>query len=113
MKLKFTFNFSIEVQHWFIGETGQTCNDACSAIGRSCIAGHMSIITSEELMKEKVKEAGYTCKTIVGHRGYAGSPIYRRSQEDCFYLTPGKTAVCNEIKYPSGNSALCYCDCKH
>ena len=68
----------------------------------------MSKITSETLMAEKVKEAGHTCKKFGGHRGYAGSPIFRRSQEDCFYLTPGGTAVCNEINSPSSNAALCY-----
>ena len=73
----------------------------------------MSKITSEDLMKEKVKEAGYSCKKIGGHRGYAGSPIYRRNQEDCFYLSPGGKAVCNKINHPSSNAALCYCDCKH
>ena len=72
----------------------------------------MSKITSENLMTEKVKEAGYTCKKISGHRGYAGSPLYRRSQEDCFYLTPGGTAVCDKITYPD-HSALCYCDGKY
>ena len=72
----------------------------------------MSKITSEALMTEKVKVAGYTCKKIGGHRGYAGSPLYRRSQEDCFYLTPGGTAVCDKITYPD-HSALCYCDGKH
>ena len=80
----------------------------------------MSKITSEKLMMEKVKEAGHTCKKIGGHRGYAGSPIFLRypifplrSQEDCFYLSPGGTAVCNKIIHPGSNSALCYCDCKN
>ena len=73
----------------------------------------MSKITSETLMAEKVKEAGHTCKKFGGHRGYAGSPIFRRSQEDCFYLTPGGAAVCNKITSASSNAALCYCDCKH
>ena len=73
----------------------------------------MSKITSENLIKEKVKEAGYTCKKVSGNRDYAGSPIYRRSQEDCFYLTPGGTAVCNKNENLSDNSALCYCDGKH
>lgn len=73
----------------------------------------MSKITSQKLMAEKVKEAGHTCEKFGGHRGYAGSPIYRRTQKDCFYLSPGGKAVCNKINHPSSNAALCYCDCKH
>ena len=85
-KSNFTYNFSIKAKNWIIGQTGQTCDDACTAHGRSCNAGEMSKITSEKLMAEKVKEAGHTCKKFGGHRGYAGSPIYRHNQEDCFYL---------------------------
>ena len=73
----------------------------------------MNEITTEELMKEKVVKAGYTCKEVAGHRDYPGSPFYRTIQKDCVFLTPGKTAVCDNIYYPENHAALCYCDCKY
>ena len=63
----------------------------------------MNEITTEELMKEKMEKAGYTCKEVTGHRDYPGTPYYRIETEDCRYLTPGKTAVCDKIDYPGNH----------
>ena len=58
-------------------------------------------------------KAGYTCKTIGGSRGYAGTPFSTgRDKDDCYYLTGGAKSDCNGNRY-GHHRALCYCNCKY
>merc|ERR1740123_570321 len=69
-----------------------------------------SSITSVALIESAFAEAGYTCLNAneANHREYAGAPFHTgRDEDDCYFLSPGGTSVCNENEYD--HVPLCYC----
>ena len=67
------------------------------------------MVTSPELIKEKMTAAGYTCKSVDGHRAYKGAPFATgQVGHDCFYLTGGRTSACDGNAYRT-HRALCNC----
>ena len=51
---------------WVKGESGQPCDEVCQTIGKVCNAEKQSGIDSESKVKDAFKQAGYTCKSILG-----------------------------------------------
>ena len=99
--------------NWILGDRGKTCDETCSKIGRVCNAAKQSMLTTNELVQEKMKEAGYTCKGFHGSRGYAGTPFSTgRKNDDCAPISKNGISVCDANKYGSknGHRALCYCE---
>ena len=96
--------------NWVISEKGANCNDICAKSGRTCNAVEQSKLTTKELMEDAMVKAGQPCK-VIDSRGYAGSPFFRPSAKDCFFLTPGSTSICDGNKN-RGHNPLCYCECK-
>ena len=94
---------------WILGESAETCNQVCSKTGRYCNAEKQSALISDQLVAEKMAEAGYTCKGFHGARGYPGTPFSTGRKDDCGPLIPGSKAVCDGNRDP-GHRALCYCD---
>ena len=78
-------------------------------MGRYCNAEKQSALTSNQLVAEKMAEAGYKCKGFVGARGYPGTPFSTGRNDDCAPLISGSKSVCDGNQNP-GHRALCYCD---
>ncbi|CAE7789562.1 unnamed protein product [Symbiodinium sp. CCMP2592] len=100
--------------HWVLPKKGVVCSKACKDNGFSkCNKEEMAKIDSKEKIKTAMKEAGYNCRSVGGHRAYAGIPFTTfRAGDECYYVTPGTKADkidCNNNKYGS-HGPLCYCD---
>ena len=98
---------------WVKGEYGATCNATCASIDSAliCDAPMQSSITSAQAIESAFAEAGYECKTAVdgAHRDYAGAPFSTgRDSDDCYYLTPNGTSVCDSNAVPH-HAPLCFC----
>ena len=101
-------------KHWIRGPDGAYCNNVCKDNGfKKCNKQEMAKITTKDLIKAKMKEAGYTCKSVGGHRSYSGSPFStNRAGDDCYYYSPGTAASsinCDHNSY-GHHAPLCYCD---
>ena len=108
----FTINFIILLEPagpWILGESGETCNQVCSKVGRYCNDEKQSAIISNQLVAEKMAEAGYKCKGFHGARGYPGTPFSTGRKDDCAPLIPGSKAVCDR-NIDRKHRPLCYCD---
>ncbi|CAE7447541.1 unnamed protein product [Symbiodinium microadriaticum] len=100
--------------HWIKPKSGVVCTKACKDNGfTKCNKKEMAKIDSKEKVKKAMKEAGYTCRSVGGHRNYAGIPFTTfRSGDECYYVTPGTKASsisCDKNKYGS-HGPLCYCE---
>ena len=93
-----------------ISEKGANCNDVCAKSGRTCNAAEQSKLTTKELMEDAMVKAGQPCD-VNNSDHIAGSPFFRPSANDCYFLSPGHTSVCDGNKN-SGHNPLCYCECK-
>ena len=92
------------------GGAGQTCNDVCGALAKTCNSEKQSTLTTNELVSNAFLEAGYSCKSFRGHRDYAGTPYSTgRLADDCSPITPGAKSICTGNKY-TNHYALCYCE---
>ena len=68
------------------------------------------MLTTNELVEEKMKEAGHICLGFHPPREYAGAPFSTgRQDENCAPITDGKQSVCDANKDPS-HRALCCCE---
>ena len=108
----FSINFVIILGNsgpWILGEPGETCQQVCNKKGQYCNAEMQSTLTTNELLAEKMAEAGYTCKGFHGARNYAGSPFSTGRNDDCGPMTSGSKSVCDGQSYSSHRS-LCYCE---
>ena len=99
---------------WVLPKKGVVCTKACKDNGFSkCNKKEMAKIDSKEKIKKAMKEAGYNCRTVGGHRAYAGIPFTTfRAGDECYYVTPGTKADkinCDGNKY-TGHGPLCYCE---
>jgi len=94
---------------WILGEPGETCQQVCDKKGQYCNDERQSTLTTNQLVAEKMAEAGYTCKGFHGARDYPGTPFSTGRNDDCAPMTPGSKSVCNGQTSPSHRS-LCYCD---
>ena len=103
--------FSAELGNWIKGENGQTCNEVCQAVGKQCNAKAQSSLDTNEKVAAAFLEAGYTCKSFHGQRGYAGTPFSTgRTEEDCAPMTSGGSkSVCDGNSH-SNHAPLCYCE---
>ena len=103
--------FSAELGNWIKGESGQTCNEVCQAVGKQCNAEAQSSLDTNEKVAAAFLEAGYTCKSFVPNgRDYAGTPFSTgRSRDDCAPMkTSGKKSVCNGNRN-RWHAPLCFC----
>ena len=78
-------------------------------MGRYCNDEKQSAIISNQLVAEKMAEAGYECKGFVGGRSYPGTPFSTGRTDDCAHLIPGSKSVCDGNRN-SGHRPLCHCD---
>ena len=81
----------------------------CNKKGRYCNDEKQSALTTNELVAEKMAEAGYTCNGFHGARDYPGTPFSTGRNDDCAPITPGSKSVCNG-QHNSKHRSLCYCD---
>eukprot|EP01084_Bolivina_argentea_P299133 515609_1 len=99
-----------EIPGPWIKNHGETCDETCRALSRTCNAVKQSTITSYSAIQTAFAEAGYTCQSSGGHRSYAGSPFSTGlGSADCYYLTPGEQSVCNSNQN-TGHDLLCRCE---
>ena len=47
---------------WILGKFGETCQQVCNRNGRICNVEKQSSLITNQLVVEKMAEAGYTCK---------------------------------------------------
>ena len=100
----------IETTNWVLGELGATCEETCVKSGRTCNAEEQSKIDTEELIAEKMNEAGFTCVKFQFGRPYAGAPLLNEKTGECTPIQKGFKSVCNDINFPDKNRALCFCE---
>ena len=82
----------------------------CSRIGGICNIDAQSSLTTNELVAEKMLEAGYTCKGFHGSRGYAGTPFATGRSDDCAPITTGTKSTCDTKPAYSYHRSLCFCE---
>ena len=112
---------------------GLTCAKICSETGRFCNAAKQSLLNTNEIMKEKMKEAGHICEHFMPPRGIAGAPYLQHYHKKsvptvpptyvykkvCVPISEGAESVCDEHidhplsvsdEYPHLRLSLCYCE---
>ena len=105
-------------RNWVLGEPALTCNEVCSKTGRYCNSNVQSNLITDDLVAEKMLEAGYTCKKFFAAcRSYAGTPFFHPNGDECVPICPGSRSVCNGnlgVVGPDtgyyGARALCFCE---
>jgi hypothetical protein len=105
---------------WILGDEGEACNSVCARNSKSCNADQQSLVTSEELFKEKLSMAGYESGEVLNEAGdkrcqdvtfrrYAGAPFVANGGKTCVFLTPGRKSVCKR-PWVRSHRPLCYCE---
>ena len=114
-KFNFLHYFSIHVAlttgSWVLGDTGETCQDACTKMGSNCNAEKQSSLTTNELLDAAMLEAGYKCKGFANKpSSHDGAPFSTNRQgDDCTPITNGTVSSCTNNKSRRRRS-LCYCE---
>ena len=117
-KLSDNFNFLQSFFHvvlrtgsWVLGDTGETCQEACTKTGTNCNAKKQSSITTNELLGTAMLEAGYKCKGFASKpSSHDGAPFSTNRQgDDCTPITNGTVSSCTNNKSRRRKS-LCYCE---
>lgn len=96
--------------NWKLGNEGETCNDVCSKMGRICNMERQSLLNTNDLVQQKMLEAGHTCKGFREPSNIAGAPFSTNQiANDCTPIEKGTVSQCDTNEYME-NRALCYCD---
>ena len=96
---------------WVRGDKGQTCEETCSGLGRTCDSEEQSKLTTNEKVAAAFLKAGYTCKNFyVDGRDYAGTPFSSptNNDRDCARMKKGSESVCNANNH-GHHYPLCFC----
>ena len=97
--------------NWVLATANGTCDEVCSEVGRKCNSERQSTLITNELVAEKMLEAGHVCKGYFAKcRSYAGAPFSTGRSDDCVPICQGTKSVCNANGSPSGHRPLCYCE---
>ena len=99
--------------NWVLATANGTCDEVCSEVGRKCNSERQSTLITNELVAEKMLEAGHICKGYHDCRTYAGAPFSTGRSDDCAPICQGTKSVCNENHaIGDGHRPLCYCEGK-
>ena len=94
---------------WVKGNNGATCDQTCANIQMIADASELNKLTTNALVGEAFKKAGYTCRSFHGKRNYAGTPFSKNTpNDDCAPVIPGSSVVTN-MNGAHHHSPLCYC----
>jgi len=94
---------------WVKGDNGSTCDQTCANIQMIADASELNKLTTNELVGEAFKKAGYTCRSFHGKRSYPGTPFSKATpNDDCAPVIPGSSVVTNRNSH-GHHSPLCYC----
>ena len=96
---------------WVLGMKGETCQDTCGETGTNCNAEKQSTLTTNELLKAAMLEAGYHCKGFASKPSSDdGAPFSNmRNGDDCTPISRGTPSSCTKNKIPR-HRPLCYCE---
>ena len=95
--------------NWHRGNAGETCDTVCGKLERSCNSEQQSLLTTENKVRSKFLEAGYTCRGFHDARDFGGAPFSTGRDDDCGPIIAGKKSVCDQNVY-SNHHALCFCE---
>jgi len=100
---------SVNHKIWKIGRKGEVCDDVCGDL--ICESAAQTALTTNQLVAEAFREAGYECNGFHEPREYEGSPFAtERDGEDCapFDAESNKMSSCSENAV-SHHRPLCRC----
>ena len=102
----------IEYGKWMFAKPGMSCQETCFTVNGWCNAEKQNSLTTNELIKEKMRKAGYECKSFNKPETYEkGTPHHHLEEEggECTPVHPeGQKSDCNfksKFVHP-----LCYCE---
>merc|ERR1740117_2124406 len=84
---------------WVRGAKGATCDNTCSALGKTCDTSYMNVLTNYYSLTAAFAEAGYTCIDVAGPSGYNQPLSTEANPNDCYFIFQGKQVVSNENKW--------------
>ena len=101
---------------WVLGARGQTCGDACDALGKDCDPTMPSTLTTNAALREAMAMVGRNCRGFLPPKPWGGAPFTtgfkrnRRASRNnrCRPIEEGATASCDAIRNANIH-ALCFC----
>ena len=77
-------------------------------MGHICNMERQSLLDTNDLVQQKMMEAGHTCKGFREPSNIAGAP-FSTNGNDCAPIEKGALSQCDSNEYME-NRALCYCE---
>ena len=99
----------VETGNWVLGESMASCEITCAQSGRTCNAEEQSMITTNELIAQKMEVAGSSCEGFNKKVSSAARPFRNEETGECAPVEVGSKSDCSETPYPK-HRALCYCE---